>query len=180
MGNEDVLQGGIEAIQSVSAKVKIYREIKGGFTMFQKLKKRIKNEKGLSLVELLAVIVILAIVAAIAIPSIGNIVANSKANAEISDATQILNAVKLYELDGNKIDTGVTNTTTGLENYVEYTKRIKSFTVTKDATSNEYKITFEGEQLGSVPAKSLVELSEIKVEKGKIGGSGTTPDPKDE
>ena len=38
--------------------------------MFNTLKKRIKNEKGLSLVELLAVIVILAIVAAIAIPAI--------------------------------------------------------------------------------------------------------------
>ncbi len=35
------------------------------------LQKRLKNEKGLTLVELLAVIVILGIIAAIAVPSIG-------------------------------------------------------------------------------------------------------------
>lgn len=37
---------------------------------------RVKNEKGLTLVELLAVIVILAIVAAIAIPAISNVIDN--------------------------------------------------------------------------------------------------------
>ena len=42
------------------------------------LQKRLKNEKGLTLVELLAVIVILGIIAAIAIPSIGNIVENTR------------------------------------------------------------------------------------------------------
>ena len=40
------------------------------------LQKRLNNEKGLTLVELLAVIVILGIIAAIAIPSIGNIIQN--------------------------------------------------------------------------------------------------------
>ncbi|NLY78711.1 MAG: prepilin-type N-terminal cleavage/methylation domain-containing protein, partial [Lysinibacillus sp.] len=39
--------------------------------MFNLLKKRIKNEKGLTLIEVLAVVVILAIVAMIAIPAIG-------------------------------------------------------------------------------------------------------------
>ena len=42
------------------------------------LQKRLNNEKGLTLVELLAVIVILGIIAAIAIPSIGNIIENSE------------------------------------------------------------------------------------------------------
>ncbi len=42
------------------------------------LQKRLKNEKGLTLVELLAVIVILGIIAAIAIPSIGNIITEFK------------------------------------------------------------------------------------------------------
>lgn len=64
--------------------------------MFQVLKKRIKNEKGLSLVELLAVIVILGIVAAIAIPAIGNIIENSRYNAVKSDAINVLNAANLY------------------------------------------------------------------------------------
>lgn len=72
---------------------------RGGNNMFQTMKKRMKNEKGLTLIELLAVIVILAIIAAIAIPAIGNIIANSKYNAVKSDALNTLNAAQLYFLD---------------------------------------------------------------------------------
>ena len=67
--------------------------------MFELLKKRIKNEKGLSLVELLAVIVILGIVAAIAIPAIGNIIENSRYNAVKADAINVINAAQLYYID---------------------------------------------------------------------------------
>lgn len=69
--------------------------------MFQQMKKRIKNEKGLTLIELLAVIVILAIVAAIAIPAIGNIIDNSRYNAIKSDAINVLNAANIYYTDSN-------------------------------------------------------------------------------
>ena len=72
---------------------------RGGNNMFQTMKKRIKNEKGLTLIELLAVIVILAVIAAIAIPAIGNIIANSKYNAVKSDALNILNAAQLHKMD---------------------------------------------------------------------------------
>ena len=41
--------------------------------MKRKMKALLKNEKGLTLIELLAVIVILGIIAAIAVPSIGGI-----------------------------------------------------------------------------------------------------------
>lgn len=71
----------------------------GGMTMFKSMKKQLKNEKGLTLIELLAVIVILAIIAAIAIPAIGNIITNSKYNAVKSDAINIINAAQLYYLD---------------------------------------------------------------------------------
>ncbi|WP_339263579.1 prepilin-type N-terminal cleavage/methylation domain-containing protein [Solibacillus sp. FSL W7-1472] len=67
--------------------------------MFELLKKRIKNEKGLSLVELLAVIVILGIVAAIAIPAIGNIIENSRYNAVKADGINVINAANLYFVD---------------------------------------------------------------------------------
>ena len=46
--------------------------------MIKKMRERLTNQKGLTLIELLAVIVILGIIAAIAIPSIGNIIQNSK------------------------------------------------------------------------------------------------------
>jgi len=69
--------------------------------MFKKLmnKKLLKNQKGLTLIELLAVIVILAIVAAIAVPAIGNIIQNSKYNAIKADAINVLNAANLYYTD---------------------------------------------------------------------------------
>lgn len=69
--------------------------------MLNLLKKRLKNEKGLTLVELLAVIVILAIVAAIAIPAIGNIIENSRYNAVKADAINVLNAANLYFTENN-------------------------------------------------------------------------------
>lgn len=65
--------------------------------------KKLKNERGLTLVELLAVIVILAIVAVIAFVMIGNVIENSKKDAHISNAQQIIAAAKIYEASGNKI-----------------------------------------------------------------------------
>lgn len=77
--------------------------------MFKKLmnKKLVKNEKGLTLVELLAVIVILAIVAAIAVPAIGNVIENSRYKATKSDAITVLNAANIYfteKSDKTKVD----------------------------------------------------------------------------
>ncbi|CAM5567707.1 type II secretion system protein [Bacillus circulans] len=64
--------------------------------MRQLIKQRIKNEKGLTLIELLAVIVILGIIAAIAVPSIAGIIQNSKEDAVKADAITVLNAAKNY------------------------------------------------------------------------------------
>lgn len=74
--------------------------------MFQVLKKRIKNEKGLSLVELLAVIVILGIVAAIAIPAIGNIINNSRDKGQLSDALNIIAGGKIAHIETGCGDDG--------------------------------------------------------------------------
>ncbi|RNF40933.1 prepilin-type N-terminal cleavage/methylation domain-containing protein [Planococcus salinus] len=61
------------------------------------IQKKLKDQKGMTLIELLAVIVIIAIIAAIAIPAIGNIITNSRIDAVKSDALNVLNAASLYE-----------------------------------------------------------------------------------
>lgn len=74
-------------------------QFKGEITMKNKMSRVLKNEKGLTLIELLAVIVIIAIISAIAIPAIGNIIENSRYNAVKADATNVLNAANLYYTD---------------------------------------------------------------------------------
>lgn len=62
--------------------------------------KYLRQQKGLTLVELLAVLVILGIVAAIAVPMIGNIISDSKDKAILADAQQILSGAKLAYSNG--------------------------------------------------------------------------------
>jgi len=71
------------------------------------IQNKLKDQKGLTLIELLAVIVILAIIAAIAIPAIGNIIENSRLSAVKADATNGINAANIYFTD-NPDKTSVT------------------------------------------------------------------------
>ena len=63
------------------------------------IQNKLKEQKGLTLIELLAVIVILAIIAAIAIPAIGNIIENSRYSAVKADATNVISAANIYFTD---------------------------------------------------------------------------------
>lgn len=60
------------------------------------MKALLKNRKGVTLVELLAVLVILGIIAAIAIPTIGNLIDNSRQRAAEAEWTNIQEAARLY------------------------------------------------------------------------------------
>src|SRR5690606_30349201 len=80
------------------------------------LKKHLKNQKGLTLIELLAVIVILGIIAAIAIPSIGSLIDNTKKDAHIANAQQMINAAKLAKAQNAEIGDDANYTMTELVN----------------------------------------------------------------
>jgi type IV pilus assembly protein PilA len=58
-----------------------------------------RNEKGLTLIELLAVLVIVAIIAAIAIPAIGGTITKSKARADEASLKVIEEASIRYLVD---------------------------------------------------------------------------------
>lgn len=70
--------------------------------MLQRLKeiwldaKQMRDERGLTLIELLVVVVILGIIAAIAVVAIGGLIENSRKDAVVSDAKQLVAAAKLY------------------------------------------------------------------------------------
>ncbi|KDN57028.1 prepilin-type N-terminal cleavage/methylation domain-containing protein [Exiguobacterium sp. AB2] len=64
--------------------------------------KQLKDERGLTLVELLVVVVILGIIAAIAVVAIGGIIENSKKDAMVADAKQMVSAAKLHTASNPK------------------------------------------------------------------------------
>ncbi|MFB3165760.1 type II secretion system protein [Neobacillus sp. 179-C4.2 HS] len=62
------------------------------------------NEKGFSLVEVLAVIVILGFIASIGLISISNVIANSKDKTFVNNALTIIHAADLYLNDEKVAD----------------------------------------------------------------------------
>ncbi|MFL8937636.1 type IV pilin protein [Rossellomorea oryzaecorticis] len=106
------------------------------------LKKFLKNDKGLTLVELLAVIVILGIIAAIAVPSIGGIINKSKDDAKVADALQIISAAKLAQAEDSsktqwEYNPAEGSTAASLESYLT---KVGDETFTVSFVSNEYRI----------------------------------------
>lgn len=120
---------------------------RGGISLRNLLNKKLKNEKGLTLIELLAVIVILAIIALIAIPAIGSIVSNSKSKAILSDATSIIAGAKTAIIDGACSQTAGSDTVTckpdDLKGYLEDDKgTFKSGDQVEKKADGTYEITY--------------------------------------
>ena len=78
--------------------------------MKNKLKKIWNKEDGFTLVELLGVIVILGLIIAIAVPALGNILTKAETTTDKATEALVLDAAKIYELDGKVIETsGITD-----------------------------------------------------------------------
>ncbi|MEC1718152.1 type IV pilin protein [Schinkia azotoformans] len=114
------------------------------------LKRFLKNEKGLTLVELLAVVVILGIIAGIAVPAIGGIISKTEKDAVHASAVQVLNAAKIY-VASEGIKDSSTGKAIATRTYTQADLDFKalldnpptsfSITITKDTTNNAYTYT---------------------------------------
>lgn len=102
-----------------------------------------RNEHGLTLVELLAVIVILGIVSAIAVPSVGSIIDNSKRDAHIANARQMIEAARIYATNEGAATNIATLDELAAKGYIDYPT--DPFTSQPYTKNNENKVTWDSQ-----------------------------------
>ncbi|MEH7384766.1 type II secretion system protein [Bacillus sp. JJ1521] len=106
-------------------------------------KKYLKNQKGLTLIELLAVIVILGIIATIAVPAIGNVVSKTQEKANYTEAQQIIDSARLYITSENPAFTdGALTLTNGTTAFQPYYDKAGTFSLTVSKAANG-KLSFK-------------------------------------
>ena len=139
--------------------------------------KQLKNQRGLTLIELLAVIVILAIIAAIAAVAIGNVINNSKDKAILSDAVTIIDGAKIAVMDdveGDKTQGATGNDT------ITYTGKDKSvlkpyIELSEDKWKDFEKLEIKGMSDGETEyILTYNKFSDIKNKKYKPNGEQKT------
>ncbi len=145
--------------------------------------KQLKDERGLTLVELLVVVVILGIIAAIAVVAIGGIIENSKKDAMVADAKQMVSAAKLHTAS-NPGATTLDFTTGEGANYISGLKdpfnktapemySTASVAITENGGKYSYAVTLTSDEAKySFKASPESNLNKAELEKAK-----STPDP---
>lgn len=126
--------------------------------MFKRIRSYFKNQKGLTLVELLAVIVILGILAAIAVPSIGGIIDNSKKDAHIANAKQMVSAARMAVAGGESFETVNTDK--------------KGYTL-KSLIDNGYIEPFNDPDTGNAQLTTNMQRSYVQITENTSNGNMT-------
>ena len=131
-----------------------------------------KKNKGFTLIELLAVILILGIIALIAIPTVNNILKESRTGAWKSTASQMTKAAEnYYQLQIIKNAPYITDFETALASdgsYLKYDETSKVFVAVEgadaDAQATAAAATAEAAMLAALSLKGdIPTLSDIKV-----------------
>ena len=138
----------------------------------KKFRQKKLNQKGLTLVELLAVIVILGIIAAIAVPAIGNIIENTKYNAVKSDALNALSAANLYFAEEPKAGT-ITVEKLVSGGYLDNNGKLTNGVIVTKSADNKLSIGGDSENYAGIKKVKFTAATVESINADKTKGSAT-------